>query len=251
MSASNGRASQAERFIAREPSLEQDKANLVGWLQRLCRAAASSLPATGVGVTMLSERGDQITAAASSDESAIIEELQFITGEGPCLEAFASRRPVLTPDLAEAARTRWPGYAPAAHAHGVRAVFAFPLTMNDTRLGALDVYRDRVGTLSTDEQARAVGFADVAVRRLLEAQARADATTSVLEDAQDARLEVYQAQGMVAVQLGVDIAEATARIRAYAYAQDRRLGSVAADVVARRVSFEPEGHDGPAPPAGR
>jgi hypothetical protein len=240
MTASNRSTAQVERLIALEPPAEADQTNLVGWLQRLCRAAARTLPATGVGVSMLSNRGDQISAASSGGKSALIEELQFITGEGPCLEAFASRRPVLTADLAEAGRTRWPGYAPAAQAHGVRAVFAFPLALDDTPLGALDVYRDRIGALSADEQARALGFADVAVRRLLDAQEQADATTSVLEEAQDARLEVYQAQGMVVVQLGVGIAEATSRIRAYAYAHDRRLGRVAEDIVARRLSFQPE-----------
>jgi hypothetical protein len=240
MTDSNRSTAQVERLIALEPPAEADQANLVGWLQRLCRAAARALPASGVGVSMLSNRGDQISAASSGGKSALIEELQFITGEGPCLEAFASRRPVLTADLAEAGRTRWPGYAPAAHAHGVRAVFAFPLALDDRSLGALDVYRDRIGALSADEQARALGFADVAVRRLLDAQEQADATTSVLEEAQDARLEVYQAQGMVMVQLRVGIAEATSRIRAYAYAHDRRLGAVAGDIVARRLSFQPE-----------
>jgi hypothetical protein len=39
------------------------------------------------------------------------------------------------------------------------------------------------------------------------------------------------------VQLGSDLAEAMARMRAYAYAHDRRLGEVALDVVARRLTF--------------
>ena len=38
---------------------------------------------------------------------------------------------------------------------------------------------------------------------------------------------LYQAQGMVMVQLGVDLAEAMARLRAHAYAVDRRLADVA------------------------
>jgi hypothetical protein len=45
---------------------------------------------------------------------------------------------------------------------------------------------------------------------------------------------------MVMVQLGVSIGEAMARMRAYAYAQDRRLSDVARDVVARRLCFDPD-----------
>ena len=72
---------------------------------------------------------------------------------------------------------------------------------------------------------------------LLDAQDRSD---QELGAALDDRAEVYQAQGMVQVQLGVGLAEALIRLRAYAYAHDRPLHEVAADVVARRLAFEPE-----------
>ncbi|WP_251018145.1 ANTAR domain-containing protein [Streptomyces sp. ISL-1] len=53
------------------------------------------------------------------------------------------------------------------------------------------------------------------------------------------RAEIDQATGILTVQLGVGIEEAFVRLRAYAYAQGRRLAEVAADVVARRLSFFP------------
>jgi AmiR/NasT family two-component response regulator len=40
---------------------------------------------------------------------------------------------------------------------------------------------------------------------------------------------------MLTVQLGVPAGEAFARLRAYAYSQDRRLADVAGDIVARRL----------------
>ena len=55
------------------------------------------------------------------------------------------------------------------------------------------------------------------------------------------RAEVHQATGMVSVQLGVSLAEALVRLRAHAWAEDRLLADVAADVVARRLRFgEPD-----------
>jgi AmiR/NasT family two-component response regulator len=45
---------------------------------------------------------------------------------------------------------------------------------------------------------------------------------------------------MLTVQLGVSAAEAFARLRAYAYAQDRRLAEVAGDIVARRLRLSPD-----------
>ena len=51
-------------------------------------------------------------------------------------------------------------------------------------------------------------------------------------------LEVYQAQGMVMVDLGVGLAEALVRLRAHAFLEGRPLADVARDVVAGRLRLE-------------
>jgi len=59
------------------------------------------------------------------------------------------------------------------------------------------------------------------------------------------RAEIDQATGMLTVQLGVPAGEAFARLRAYAYSQDRRLADVAGDIVARRLRLHRDpGQDG-------
>ena len=45
---------------------------------------------------------------------------------------------------------------------------------------------------------------------------------------------------MLTEQLGVSITEAFARLRAYAYAQDRRLSDIAHDIVTRRLRPDPD-----------
>jgi AmiR/NasT family two-component response regulator len=45
---------------------------------------------------------------------------------------------------------------------------------------------------------------------------------------------------MLTVQLGATAAEAFARLRAYAYARDRRLADVARDIVTRRLRLQPD-----------
>jgi hypothetical protein len=45
---------------------------------------------------------------------------------------------------------------------------------------------------------------------------------------------------MLTIQLGVSIGVAFARLRAYAYAQDRRLSEVAHDIVTRRLRLDPD-----------
>ena len=52
------------------------------------------------------------------------------------------------------------------------------------------------------------------------------------------RAEVHQASGMVSIQLKIPVAEALVRIRAHAFAHDRPVGVVAADIVARRLRLD-------------
>ena len=225
-------------LISQESAADGDKPAVTGWLQRMCRAAVRDLPAMGVGVSVLSRGKEPITFAASSEASVLVEELQFTLGEGPCIDAYASRSPVLVPDLSVSAATTWPGYAPAAHDHGVRAVFAFPLQVGAARLGALDIYRDHTGSLSAETLSRALTYAEVAMHRFLDAGTGTEEAADMLADSGGNRLEVYQAQGMVMMQLGVGAEEALARLRAFAYTHERRLNDVARDVVARKLELE-------------
>ena len=213
-------------------------AGLAGQLRQVCRDAAHGLSASGVDVSVMAEDGVHAMAAASDLVTERIEELQFTFGEGPCIDARTTSRPVLIPELTDEAMRRWPIYAPILHDAGIRAVFAFPLQVGAARLGVLDVFRASVGELSQEELSRAFGFADRAVNALLDVQQAATAERDGLDDALEHRAELFQAQGMVMVQLAVSLAEAMVRIRAHAYTENRQLHDIAADIVARRQHFE-------------
>ncbi|GAA3387791.1 GAF and ANTAR domain-containing protein [Cryptosporangium minutisporangium] len=206
---------------------------------RICRAASEALAASGTGVSVFTAGADRGVCAASDSRSERLEELQFVLGEGPCIDAFDSRRPVLVADLTEDATARWPMYAPAVHGRGVRAVFAFPLQIGAARLGVFDVFRDQVGALSTEQLVDALTFADVTVAVLLDEQdGLGGAGGEDVTDAVEHRAELFQAQGMVMVQIGGTISEAMVRMRAYAYAENRGLSEIARDVVAGRLRFD-------------
>ena len=217
-------------------------------LAETCRTAARELSASGVGLSVMSADGALAMATASDPGTARIEELQFTLGEGPCIDAVAASRPVLVAELDHAVMRRWPEYGPAAYEAGIRAVFAFPLQVGAARLGVLDVFRTLPGGLSRTELGAAFTVVARAVAALLDGQERAtihsetdsETHSEGLDEAFEHRVVVFQAQGMVMVQLGSSLAEALVRMRAYAYAHDRRLGEVAADIVARRLQFDPD-----------
>jgi hypothetical protein len=208
-------------------------------LKRLCVGCVRHLSASGAGVSVVTGGGARDVVFATDGVSAQIEDLQVSLGEGPCIDAWSSGRPVIEPDLSRTSLGRWPVFAPAARAAGAAAVFALPLQVGQARVGALDVYRDTPGGLSDADVHDALRLGDVLTQVLVEMRS---AETKPTAEGSDGGLpvsaEVYQAAGMLTVQLEMDITEALARLRAHAYAEERPLREVARDVVARRLRLE-------------
>jgi GAF domain-containing protein len=208
-------------------------------LRKLCVLAVRTMPVTGAGVSVYAQDGTYALLTAADAASERLEETQFVLGQGPCLDATATGRPVLVPDLAGAVPGRWPQYAAAMHEAGIRAIFAFPLQVGAARLGAFDLFRARPGPLSRAELVRAFQLTDEAVTILLALQTDTPEAEEYREDEPaDVSSELFQAQGMVMVQLDGTLAEGMARIRAYAFAHNRRLADVARDIVGGRLRFD-------------
>jgi hypothetical protein len=203
--------------------------------------SAAGVDAAAVAVVL--DAAPRETIYASDRVASEVEELTLTLGEGPSVNALADG-PELVADLATAdCLTRWPVFAPAAARAGVRAVFALPLRIGGIRLGVLDLYRSRPGGLDGEQLADALVLADTMGAILLDeaGRNRPRPDGSWPEHAGAQHPVVHQATGMVIVQLGVTAAIALIRLRAHAYAHDRRLLDVAADVVARRLRFDPDG----------
>jgi len=194
----------------------------------------------GAGIMLMS--GDVCCGSVCTTDkvSDLIEQLQYTLGEGPCLDAYHQDRPVLEPNLGNPSTPRWPAFTGPAVEAGVGAVFGFPLHVGAVRLGALNLYRDRPGSLSDEQHADAMVMADVATEALLVLQADAPPGTlaAELEAGADFHYVVHQASGMVAAQLGVSVTDALVRLRAHSFGNDRPLTEVSQDVVARRLHFD-------------
>jgi hypothetical protein len=169
---------------------------------------------------------------------ATLHELERTLGEGPCVDAYNRGEPTVEPDLVNPAAVRWPAFSAGALRTEAKAAFGFPLQIGTARVGALNLYASRPGALTADQYRDALVLADVATHALLSATT-SDELARELLDIGLHQLEVHQATGMISVQLSVTVADALARLRAHAYAEDRSISAVASDVVARRLRFEP------------
>ena len=206
-------------------------------LQAICHAAMELLGVSGVGVMLMANRVHQGTAYATDPTIRSLEDMQNAAADGPCIDAYNLGRPVLEPDLAGAGRRAWPLLAAAAVDAGMRAVFGFPLQLDDTCMGALDLYRDRPGPLTSEQIDDGRLLAAMAAREVLamQADARPGTLPDQIADLSGDRAAIEQATGMIAAQLNAPITEAAGRIRQLARDKQRPLAAIAHDVIARRL----------------
>ncbi len=216
-------------------------------VEHVCAAAMSAAGVDRAAVAVALSASPRETLYASDPVAAEVEELTLTLGEGPGVDALTGGPALIADLIAADCLARWPVFAPAALYAGVRAVFALPLQVGGIRLGVLDLYRAEPGKLDREQLADALVLADTACALLLDAPRQGDRRRlngGGPEPAGSPHPEVHQATGMITVQLGVSVAVALVRLRAYAYAHDRRLRDVAADVVARRLRFDPDAETG-------
>jgi hypothetical protein len=213
----------------------------------VCAVCVYTVGMSGAAVTVSGKSGPGHVMCVTDEVSEQIEELQLTFGEGPRVDASTDGGPVLVPDLGTAdVAARWPAFGPAARLAGAAAVFALPLQIGAISVGVLGLYRRQPGPLSADQLGNALVFADTATVLMLD---RADQAAGDREGGTGPggqpwqlalrRAEIDQATGMLTEQLGVGMEEAFVRLRAYAYAQDRRLADVARDLVARTLRMGP------------
>jgi hypothetical protein len=209
----------------------------------VCHACVAGTPVDGAAFTVMTSDAVRQTLCASDEVIAAVAELEFTVGEGPCLDSFTHGRPVLIPDLAVAsAATRWPVFAAEASVFAIGGLFAFPMQLGAITVGVCELYRRDPGPLDVDELAQALRAVDDATFALL--WLRADPTGAGHASWPDGhpagRVQVYQAIGMLTVQLAVTAEQAFARLRGHAYAHGAPINEIADDIVTRRLRLDPD-----------
>jgi hypothetical protein len=197
-----------------------------------CDVCADFLTVTGAGITIMGP-GVSGPLCASDRTIGSLEESQFATGEGPCPDAFRTGRSVHEPLLDVTAFGRWPTFASLAAEHGIQAVFAYPLMSDGAKVGVLSLYSSEPGALTPGQDTDSLTAARVLTETVLSLQDDAPTGSLAVEidDVVSYRAEIYQASGIVAVQLGIPAADALLRLRAHAFANEQPLDAVASAVV--------------------
>jgi len=185
------------------------------------------------------------TFGSSGQLSRTLDELQFTYGQGPCLDAVSQRRPVLAPDLDGPGEGRWPALTQSILDHGIHAVFALPVAVASTPVGALDLFRRRSGPLDEAAMTGGMWAAGLAALPLLDLMTSdtdwnkaADGQGSWEQLASLERVEVYQATGMIIEALDVSPADALVRLRAHAISRGLTASKVAYQILNRSLVLD-------------
>src|ERR1700737_1405636 len=115
---------------------------------RLCEACVMLFDIDAAAISLVFDGANSGTLGSSSEPARMYDELQFLLGEGPCLESVARRAPVVVVDLANPDAQRWPVYPPAMLDFRVRGVYAMPVVVAGEYVGALDFFRTQPGVLA-------------------------------------------------------------------------------------------------------
>ncbi|CAA0128323.1 Uncharacterised protein [Mycolicibacterium vanbaalenii] len=219
----------------------------------ICDTAARLTGADGAALAVLTPtRGVRELAYATDALAQQLDEVQFTVGEGPCLDAYHEDRPLLCAELDDKTLDRWPAFSSELVGLEVAALFAFPVPGQHRPMGVLELYRRTAGALG-DGAHRSAQLCAAALQRTLESnwaqhlrhstteeaaiEAAAVSGSSAANSDPFTRQHVYVAAGMMAVQLEITTSAALDRLRAYAFSHHVSVTAVAADVVARRLSF--------------
>jgi GAF domain-containing protein len=185
--------------------------------------------------------GHLVTVGSSDVRAEALDETQYRSGGGPCLQSLRTGEVVDSPDAGQ--EQRWPDYIPAAMEAGMRCSLSLPLTGDSATFGAMNLYGfDRPHLFGDAEQRRLGLFAAQAAGTLQLATRRVKDTTLLtqMEQALRSRTTIDQALGILMAQQRCTIDEAFALLRREAQNSRRRLRDIAADLIIRTTGQQPD-----------
>jgi GAF domain-containing protein len=208
--------------------------SLTDLLHRISVMAVDALGADMAGLTLLDGSGRATTAVFTDDTAPEIDQAQYDADRGPCLDAFRARTILRVDDTT--ADDRWPEFARSAHAHDIHSSLSLPLIVDGAGIGALNLYARP--SAHFDGRSEDVGqpFADEAAIAVANGIAYWEKVTLAehLQQAMDSRAVIEQAKGIIMATAGCSADDAFKILREQSQAENVKLRTVAAELVARQ-----------------
>ncbi len=213
-------------------------------LERILVACTKAIPAVAVAsVTMRDPDGRFYTPAESAKIGYDLDQVQYATGEGPCVDAARMPGPALacSDDLAN--DPNWPRFGPAAAERGMKSLLSTAL-LPDARppqlSGALNLYSREVRGFRSEDRSTALLLATHASLALAVTQARTTAELDAvhLRKAIDTRDVIGQAKGILMHRRGITADEAFDVLRKTSQSLNMKLADLATTLAHRHSEID-------------
>jgi GAF domain-containing protein len=200
-------------------------------LNRITAMTQAALPdAEFVGITMMAN-GRVETAVFTDPESPEIDQAQYATGEGPCLESFRTgevRR--IESTLRDGP---WPVFRASCRDHDILSTLSVPLTVENETHGAMNLYSRKEDAFNGEqiETARLFGVQAAIVLANARAYWSARSRAEQLDQAMKSRAVIEQAKGIVISTMRCDADQAFEVLVKQSQQQNRKLHEIAKEIV--------------------
>lgn len=193
---------------------------------------AELLSPAEVGVFLAVGIGHPVVTTGSSERAAGLALLEAQGAAGPSGDCCDTGRAAGNQSIA-AAVPRWPEFAAAAIAVGLKTVSSLPMRHLDETVGAVTALSTGGRPLTAAKIDLAALLTEAAAISILQRRAlqRSIQTSVQLQQALDSRVVIEQAKGAVAAWLETTPGDAFELLRGYSRRNSRRLAEVAADVI--------------------
>lgn len=209
-----------------------DDTDLNGVLLKVAELAKRTIPHTAdVSVTLVRDQ-QAFTAAFTGADALELDESQYDAGYGPCLEVAQATGVIGIPDMA--AEPLWPDFTRQAVARGLRCSLSIALPVQESVVGALNLYSRSINAFDQDSVDLGLTFASYAAVAI--ANAHLYETTAIhaanMRHAMETRSVIEQAKGIMIARLGCGPTEAFEALSKTSQDTNRKLSEIAAEVVA-------------------
>ena len=166
-------------------------------LTRVSEMTVAAIPgADFAGITMMVD-GQPATGVYTDAASPEIDQAQYDTGDGPCLQAFRSGEIQAIESTSDDGP--WPAFRVACVEHGIYSTLSLPLVVDGNAVGAMNLYATSASAFDGRDLELSRLFAAQAAVVLANAQAYWDARrlSEQLGNALENRSEIEQAKGII------------------------------------------------------
>jgi GAF domain-containing protein len=202
----------------------------------VCELALKAVGGEHASITSI-RAGQFTTIAATSEVPEHADKIQYKVDSGPCLEAIRENDTIRVDDLAT--DPRWPLFGRAACSElGMRSMLAQVLPIDDSALGALNVYSSKTRAFDVrDEKIIAIlGSAAVTAMRAARHQEKAEHMERALRTSR----RIGVALGILMLTRQVDLEDAWEQLSQASQDSNTKVSELAEQVIRQRSLDEPD-----------